>query len=313
MSDADLITDAHAEAAGVRAKLVAASGRVEVGEPLRVRLEVQAPPEMAVRLPSAAAPGAPRPMLGEFELRAARLLPTDSRTPGLQVQELDFVSFAAGLQELPPIPIRRGGTDGGEVLAVGPLRIEVLSLMGEVDDPREALRPVKDPLDMALPGEWLPWLLAGVGALAVAACALLLMRRLRRPAPPVIISAEEEAREALGALRRDALPSQGRVLDFYVRLSDIVRRYVERRFGIRAPEQTTQEFLVEASRHPMIVEGHQVLLAGFLRTADRVKFAAERPAEGECARAFDAASGFVDETAERGTPGTPDNASEVRR
>jgi hypothetical protein len=90
-----------------------------------------------------------------------------------------------------------------------------------------------------------------------------------------------------------------------VRLSDIVRRYVERRFGIRAPEQTTKEFLAEASRHPSIVEGHRVLLSGFMRTADRVKFAAERPGSTDCDRAFDAANGFVEETAAEHSDETP--------
>ena len=62
------------------------------------------------------------------------------------------------------------------------------------------------------------------------------------------------------------LPQKGLVLDFYVLLSDTVRRYVEGRFGIRAPEQTTKEFLQAARHHPAIREDHQRMLAAFLRS-----------------------------------------------
>lgn len=291
---------------GLRATLRALSDSVEVGEPLRVRLEVEAAPGAEVRFPSAATPGAPRPMLGEFELRSAKRLPPDPARPTMQAQELELVCFASGLQELPPIELRRGGASDAEPITIGPLRIEVRSLVGEVEDPRTALRPVKEAVDIDLPRDWRIVALGGVALLVLLAIVIAIWRRLRRPRLVVVLTPEEEARAALAALADDDLPSRGRVFDFYVRLSDIVRHYVEGRFGIRAPEQTTKEFLAAASRHPLMVEGHRVLLAGFLRTADRVKFAAERPEADDCARAFTAASGFVDETA------VPDETTEVR-
>ena len=70
-------------------------------------------------------------------------------------------------------------------------------------------------------------------------------------------------------------------------------RYVEGRFGIRAPEQTTKEFLQAARHHPSIREDHQRMLAAFLRAADMVKFAAQRPGPAECDRGIDAV--LVDE------------------
>ena len=103
------------------------------------------------------------------------------------------------------------------------------------------------------------------------------------------------------------LPQKGLVLDFYVLLSDAVRRYVEGRFGIRAPEQTTKEFLQAARHHPAIREDHQRMLAAFLRAADMVKFAAQRPTPSECDRGLDAARGFVRES----TPAEIEDAPEV--
>jgi len=291
------VTEASVDRGGVGATLRAVTGTIEVGEPLLLRLEVDAPADVTVRFPSASAPGAPRPMLGEFEVRSARMLPPDPNRPTMQTQELEVVSFAAGMQEIPAIVLRQGGAGADDAIAVGPLRIEIRSLVGEVDDPRSALRPVKDAVDIDLPRDWRLITLVAAGAMALLAIGYAGWRVLRRPTPIVIITPQDEARRSLAQLHDDDLPGNGRVLEFYVRLSDIVRRYVERRFGIRAPEQTTKEFLAAASYHASIGEGHRVLLSGFLRTADRVKFAAERPGAGDCERAFDSANGLVEETA----------------
>jgi hypothetical protein len=119
-----------------------------------------------------------------------------------------------------------------------------------------------------------------------------------RPVAPVIIEApHERALRELNELAARDLPNKGLVLDFYVLLSDAVRHYVEGRFGIHAPEQTTKEFLTAARHHPQIVDDHQRLLASFLRAADMVKYAAQRPGPSECERGLDAARGFVRESA----------------
>ena len=49
-------------------------------------------------------------------------------------------------------------------------------------------------------------------------------------------------------LLAENLPAQGLVKEFYLRLTGIVRQYVEDTTGIRAPEQTTEEFLRDMRR-----------------------------------------------------------------
>jgi len=304
------ITEATVDRDGIRAVLRSLVPTVEVGEPLTLRLEVEAPTSASILFPSPAAPGSPRPTLGEFELRSARMLPPDPARPSWRAQDIEVVTFAAGLQEIPPIELRRDGAAGSSPLLVGPLRIEVTSLVGDTDDPRAALRPVKEAVEIALPRDWRMIAIIGAAAMVLLVAGAAAWRRLRRTAPVRVIAPHEEAHAALVQLRNEDLPGHGRVLEFYVRLSDIVRRYVERRFGIRAPEQTTKEFLAAASRHPSIVEGHRVLLSGFMRTADRVKFAAERPGRDDCVRAFEAADGFVDETTlEEDSSAAPESSS----
>jgi len=102
--------------------------------------------------------------------------------------------------------------------------------------------------------------------------------------------------------RLDALSSQRRptnedeIDNFFVELSALIRRYLEDRFELRAPELTTEEFLQVASASPDLDEAHQGFLRSFLRRADEVKFARFIPPPEDIEVALGAASRFLDET-----------------
>ncbi|WP_373498246.1 hypothetical protein, partial [Desulfococcus sp.] len=100
---------------------------------------------------------------------------------------------------------------------------------------------------------------------------------------------------ALGAL--DELSgvggADGRI--FYFRLSAILRRYLQERFGIPAPEMTTEELLTEMAR-PEIGRGLAASLARFFSEAAPVTYAG-RPASVDRMQAdLDFARRFVRET-----------------
>ena len=98
-------------------------------------------------------------------------------------------------------------------------------------------------------------------------------------------------------------------------LSAIVRRYLEQRYEIRAPELTTEEFLQVAIARPELSAEHRGLLRSFLERCDRVKFAGYRPDADESLATLKAARGFVEDTrlrepiavavARPGSPGGP--------
>jgi hypothetical protein len=76
----------------------------------------------------------------------------------------------------------------------------------------------------------------------------------------------------LDRLLKKGLPGRGRYKDFYVELTMVVRRYVQRKYGIRAPHLTTEEFFAEISASGtggVATSG----LREFLESADLVKFA----------------------------------------
>jgi hypothetical protein len=109
-------------------------------------------------------------------------------------------------------------------------------------------------------------------------------------------SAYDEAVAKLRALEARGAPSSEAADDWFVSLSAIVRSYLERRYEIRAPELTTEEFLLVASRAQELTAEHRGLLSSFLERCDRVKFAGYRPEAEESIATLAAARGFVEDT-----------------
>ncbi len=117
----------------------------------------------------------------------------------------------------------------------------------------------------------LSWKLAGFAALALALAALVvafavaLVRYVARRVKEHRMSPIERAWAELERLIGKGLPGRGRYKDFYVELTMIVRRYIQRRYGIKAPHMTTEEFLRAAKPSDELRE--------FLESADMIKFA----------------------------------------
>ena len=60
---------------------------------------------------------------------------------------------------------------------------------------------------------------------------------------------------------------------FFVSLTDILRVYLERRYKIRAPEKTREEFIVDLRQNDLVPAAVRGQLEQLLQTADLVKFA----------------------------------------
>jgi len=146
----------------------------------------------------------------------------------------------------------------------------------------------------------LSWKLVGWVAAALAALALvavgcwLLIRYLVRRVKEHRMSPIERAWVELDRLLQKGLPGRGRYKDFYVELTMVVRRYVQRKYGIRAPHLTTEEFL-RAFREQGVGNGEQVKLdlKKFLESADMVKFAGVEATPDMADAATDSARGYL--------------------
>ena len=83
---------------------------------------------------------------------------------------------------------------------------------------------------------------------------------------------------------------------FYVKLSTIVRHYLEKRFSIKAPEMTTEEFLQYMNSSEILPAQHRPHLEAFLISCDMVKFARYQPGKKEAQDGFAVALRLIEET-----------------
>jgi hypothetical protein len=167
------------------------------------------------------------------------------------------------------------------------------------------LKPPRGALDVRVGGTSPLAILGAVSALLVfGAGGLLLLRALRaRRRIQQQRSAYDDAVSALRALEDRGAPDTETADAWFVELSAIVRRYLEQRYEIRAPELTTEEFLLVATARPELRGDHRGLLTSFLERCDRVKFAGYRPDAQESLATLAAARGFVEDTRLRLTEG----------
>ncbi len=215
--------------------------------------------------------------------------------------------FLPGSYVLPPAVVSfvdsREASDSATPVKAHELKTEHLSVVAK-DTSTKPLTPEEMKTITALPPVELSeprsrWWWAGVPLLAaLAAFVSALVLRSRRPPVVVPIPAHEWARRQIQALIGDDLVRKGRVQEFYYRISDIVRGYVERRFGVSAPDMTTEEFLAAAASDGRFGERNTTELNAFLNACDLVKYARQIPGAGEADSVLQAARGFVERTRE---------------
>lgn len=209
--------------------------------------------------------------------------------------------FLSGDYVIPPMTFRFRKADGSDEeheLVTEEIKVTVTSLLPEEAAAKLEIHEVAPPV--ALPKPTPPWLWPLVGGLAavVIAALVILLRSRRRKGPAALPRrpAHEIAFDALEALVAEDLPGKGEIKAFYQRISDILRHYIEDRFGLHAPERTTEEFLGELRAAKSLEAAHQPLLARFLRHCDLVKFAEHQPTRDDIQETFDACKNFILET-----------------
>ncbi len=132
-----------------------------------------------------------------------------------------------------------------------------------------------DPIE---PEQSFPWgklgaalaVLLTIGGWIVEACKI----RRRPPTLPL----KERMREALQQFDRELSQAKITPAEGYVKLTDLVRDYLEERYGISASIRTTTEVLTEINGvYSPLPESERPFLQEFLAAADQVKFAAITP------------------------------------
>jgi hypothetical protein len=190
--------------------------------------------------------------------------------------------FEAGMQVVPAQEVIFASGNLKDTARSMPLMIQVYE---PVVDTTQAIKPIKPPLNTPLSlREILPWLAVGLGALLVIILGGVLLRRyLQKKRHPetyearIMEPAHVVAFRELDKLKAEKIWEKGEVKQFYTRLTEITRTYIERQYGIPAMESTTEEILKAFRRSNPEDSLLDEILQELLQLADLVKFAKEDP------------------------------------
>lgn len=159
----------------------------------------------------------------------------------------------------------------------------------------DIIKPYRAPLTI---GEILPWVLAALLAAVLIWFIIKFLKRFRKdkseipvpvnPDPAHIIAFRE-----LEKLKEEQLWQKGETKKYYTRLTEILRRYLENRFGVCSLEMTTSETLEALVRTGFRKNESYSKLKSVLNGADLVKFAKYKPEPSENELNFDDSWDFV--------------------
>jgi len=152
------------------------------------------------------------------------------------------------------------------------------------------LNPLKE--QWKAPPNYLLWGAIALMVLAAIAAVIWWIRKKRRSvvgAPAVILPPEVVALAELDRIAALGLPARGDFKQHYTLVTDVVRHYVEARYGVEAMDRTTYELMGALEHHRVRVEGLEPLL----NEADLVKFAKFAPSAEIAAAAVNRARELV--------------------
>ena len=290
-----------AGAQAVRAQNVISAGvsrdTILIGDQIEWTSEMQVPRGMSVRIDSMSGyvvPGVE--LIGDFVIDTVDRSRDFSRVQTRAV----ITSFDSGSYVLPPLVVYvYRGEEAVDTMRLPEVPLEVTTIpidttTYEMYDIRPQFRY---PVTFA---EVMPWVAGGIVlvAIVIAVWRLIARRRRNRPLfgkpapqdPPHIV-----ALRALDRIRGEKLWQTGNQKQYYTEITDTLRVYIEKRFGVKTIERTSGEILVELSTKDIQPSDFESLKDLF-GTADLVKFAKYTASETENENAVPVAVRFVNDT-----------------
>ena len=199
------------------------------------------------------------------------------------------------IRSIPVVFIEKSaqGTDVRDIVQSEPIEVDVISEFGNVSSDLSQVDPMGDPIGPKQSSLLVVTIALIIVGMVLAVVLWVLRNRSKRLLVAPVLSPEEVAQLALSQLIAEELPSRGLVKEFYLRLTGIVRVFIEGKTGLRAPEQTTEEFLrdMRASSQFDGPQAHQ--LQEFLTAADLVKYAGQTPDETTILKSLERAREFI--------------------
>lgn len=238
------------------------------------------------------------------EVEIINLLPADTTDLGnnrYQIkQDIIIQSFDSGLYTLPPVLYTVGNDtfhSNSLVLKVLPVQVDSLQTIHGYAGVVDADSRFFDFLPDFITDNW-GWILLVLVLIAASIVAYFIFTKRvhiplvpqKKPIPPYQLAIEN-----LNKLREEKLCEKGQEKEYYTRLTDILRVYLDQRFGINAMEMTSSQIISKLNETEETKLPNRYMRQ-ILEIADFVKFAKVRPLPDDNVQSFNSAIRFVQDT-----------------
>ncbi len=223
-------------------------------------------------------------------------------------QTIRITCFDSGLHYIPPMFFELHKDDFKQTIQSNELSLRVVNPFKEVN-PQKGIFDIKgikkSPFILA---EILNYIYIIGGSLILIALIIWLIYRYRSkrksgdmPAakvksldPPDIVAIRE-----LDKIKAEKLWEHDRIKEFYTRVSDTLRDYIEQRYHIQALEQTSEEILYELKKQVNLDKEIYSNIKQVFELSDLVKFAKFKPLPDENGLSLMNAYSFIEKTKEK--------------
>lgn len=270
--------------------------KIKIGDLIQYSIVVTRDENVNIEMPNLGA------NLGAFEIHDYDD-PDPAKQNGKIVQRREYIisTYDIGEYEIPPVTVRYAV---GEDSVWKEMTTEKIKITVESVKPSEAgdIRDIKPPLEIER--DWMRIIrFAAAGLIIVIIGILIFLYIKRRKEGKSLIPHREKPKrppheiaiEELERLLSKQLLEEGEFKQFYIRISEIIRRYIEGRFFIVAIEMTTLQ-LIDTMKEAEVEDEDILLIEDFLMQCDLVKFAKYIPTPDENHKIIDLAYEIVNKT-----------------
>lgn len=207
-------------------------------------------------------------------------------------QKFTITSFDSGYVAFPPM-----------VLHVNDQKVTSSAIAFEVGMPQlkadQDLYDIKAPLEP--PIDWMPIVLWSLGAIALMAGVAFIVKWLKNRKKVVKLTPEQKltpyefALWQIQEIEKEQLWQAGKVKEYYSRITDVLRLYLERQMGINAMESTANEVIQKIQTLGLPIDLNEKSIDLFTVSA-MVKFAKKKPDAVLHERSMATVKAFLEQT-----------------
>ncbi len=249
--------------------LSADSSHILIGNPLTLRLSIEADNHLQVQPPIL------KDSLGKWEiLQISPLVKGNDKGKTLFSQNIVVTAWDSGRYEIPALPVFYINGQDSQQIATNPIAIQVLTV---AVDTTQAIKPIKVPIETAyMWQEAIPYL-AVLALLGLAGLGYFLNKKhkARKQKKAFPLAPRPKALQALDSLSNMNLTDAGQTLKYYTQISYFLRTYISETKGFSTYEKVSTEIISEIS--PKLGTPAVQSLESMLSRCDRVKFAKYTP------------------------------------